>query len=117
MERDDDFDWAKEVHGEKLARLKGDINLMLARLETAPSQLADASDVTRSGPAFMAKNGKPAWRRYDAALCGDQLTFARPGVRLPRRPLRCSRTCRVQTCGTSAKSASRTWQPRRRRTS
>lgn len=75
---DNDDDWTKDVDysPEKLQKLKGDINLLLARLETAPATLNDLSEYTRTGNVFMTKSGKLKWKQYSLRLTGDQLTFS-----------------------------------------
>lgn len=80
----EDDDWVtKDVDysPEKLSKLKGDINLLLARLETAPSTLSDLSEYQKTGNVFMTKSGKLKWKQYILRLYGDQLTFTNASVR------------------------------------
>lgn len=75
-----DYDWTKDVDLpliERMRRVKGDIGLIIAKLETIPVNLGNFSDISKSGTVYMTKSGKPRWKTLFASLQGDQLTFRR----------------------------------------
>lgn len=92
-----DYDWTKDVElplVERMRRVKGDISLVIAKLETLPQQLNDYSAIKHEGPVFMTKSGKPRWKKLFAQLQGDQLLFRKaqeqaPGTAPVRLPLIC----------------------------
>lgn len=82
--RDEEYDWLNaegEYTREKIERIKGDVELLLSRLETAPTKLVDLGKFDRTGITYMTKSGKPKWKKFTLKLTGDQLVFFDPTVR------------------------------------
>jgi len=66
---------------ERLKDIKGDINLLIARLDSPPKKLRDLSSIYHEGWLFMTKSGKLHWKKYFVRLTGDVLNFyAGPSV-------------------------------------
>lgn len=60
---------------EKLKQLKGDINLLIAKLEVGPQRLRDLSDISNEGWMYMTKSGKLSWKKFYVQLVGDVISF------------------------------------------